>query len=83
LQPLTVMQRTDGSDDPQRQRVDWFSAQMTGRAPPRIVEPHKCAELAWHSLRALPERMPSYERVVLRGLASGNLPMFTANGFDR
>jgi 8-oxo-dGTP diphosphatase len=83
LQPLTVMQRTDGSDDPQRQRVDWFFSADDWSGAPRIVEPHKCAELAWHSLRALPERMPSYERVVLRGLASGNLPMFTANGFDR
>lgn len=64
LLPLTVMQRTDGSDDPQRQRVDWFFTADEWSGTPRIVEPHKYADIGWHSLRALPEPMPSYERVV-------------------
>ena len=81
LELLTVMQRTDGTDDPVEQRVDWFWAARTWTGTPVIREPHKCADLGWHPLGALPEPVPAYELVVLRGLAQGALPAATSFGF--
>jgi 8-oxo-dGTP diphosphatase len=45
------------------------------------MEPHKCAEVAWFPLFALPELMPRYERFVLNGLATDRLEPFTSFGF--
>ncbi|GAA4122009.1 hypothetical protein GCM10022415_25400 [Knoellia locipacati] len=81
LELLTVMQRTDGTDDPVEQRVDWFWASRAWTGTPVISEPHKCADLGWHPLGALPEPVPAYELVVLRGLALGSLPVATSFGF--
>lgn len=82
LEPLTVMQRTDGTSKPIDQRADWFFALSDWEGEPRIIESAKCAALAWHSLRDLPEAMPPHERFVLDGLAAGTLPKFTNVGFD-
>lgn len=81
LEPLTVMQRTDGTDDPIEQRVDWFFAARSWRGRPTVMEPAKCAELDWFDLDRLPTRIPGYEREVLQGLGAGRLPPFTHHGF--
>jgi len=81
LEPLTVMQRTDGTADPLEQRVDWFFAARRWDAHPQIQEPDKCAALAWHLLTHLPTPMPDYEQHVLRGMAAGTLASFTHHGF--
>ena len=71
LSPSAVMQRTDGTDNPIEQRVDWFFTCDAWEGEPRILEPHKCAELAWFDLAALPERMPAYERAALDAVRAG------------
>jgi 8-oxo-dGTP diphosphatase len=81
LEPLTVMQRTDLSDDPMEQRVDWFFAARVWRGHPRIMEPAKCASLEWHGLSNLPAPIPDYERTVLDGLSRGEQPPFSHHGF--
>lgn len=81
LEPLTVMQRTDGTADPLEQRVDWFFAAHRWNGEPRIQEPGKCAAVAWHLLTCLPTPMPNYEQQVLHDMALGNLSMFSQHGF--
>jgi len=81
LEPLTVMQRTDGTADLVEQRVDWFFAARRWEGQPQIREPEKCAALAWHRLTDLPAPMPDYERQVLHGFAAGTLAAFTHHGF--
>lgn len=68
LQLLTVMQRTDGSDDPIEQRVDWFWACDRFTGEPAVQEPSTCSGLGWFALDALPEPMPDYERHVIAAL---------------
>lgn len=82
LQLVTVMQRTDGTDNPREQRVDWFWTCREWAGEPSLREPHKAAELRWFDLHALPEHVPDYERLVLHGLESGCLSLDTAFGFD-
>lgn len=82
LLPLTVMQRTDGTDEPREQRIDWFFAAREWSGTPQVMEPHKCAEVAWHPLASLPDPIPTYERTVLTGLARSSLPVFTSHGFE-
>lgn len=43
LAPAMVMQRTDGTDNPVEQRVDWFFV-LRWRGQPTIQEPRKCEE---------------------------------------
>ena len=79
----TVMQRTDGTDDPREQRVDWFWTCREWAGEPSLREPHKASGLRWFDLHALPEQVPDYEQFVLHDLASGHLSLDTAFGFDR
>ncbi|GAA5206276.1 NUDIX domain-containing protein [Microbacterium kyungheense] len=81
LSAIAVMQRTDGTDDPIEQRVDWFFACDAWDGNPRILEPRKCAELAWFDLDALPERMPEYERTALQALRAGGSATLLDVGF--
>lgn len=81
LHLATVMQRTDGSDTPREQRVDWFWTAQTWRGDPRIVEPHKAGELRWFPLADLPLDVPGYERVVLDGLRHHDLAIDAAYGY--
>ncbi|MGP6176630.1 NUDIX domain-containing protein [Microbacterium sp. A196] len=81
LTPLTVMQRTDGTTAAIEQRVDWFFTASSWSGTPRIMEPAKCADIAWFPLRGLPDAMPAYERVVLDALAQSTLQPFTSYGF--
>lgn len=81
LRVATVMQRTDGSPDPNEQRVDWFFTATAWTGDPAIMEPAKCAEIAWFALDGLPSGIPDYERFVLDGLASGGPEPLTSYGF--
>ncbi|WP_460477641.1 NUDIX hydrolase [Brachybacterium huguangmaarense] len=83
LRLATIMQRTDGTDHPREQRVDWFWTCREWSGEPSLREPHKASEVQWFDLRALPDHVPDYERLVLHGLADGRLPLDTAFGFDR
>ena len=68
LVPSSVMHRTDGSDNPREQRVEWFFSCASWTGEPTILEPRKCAELRWFPLDDLPARIPDYERVALEWL---------------
>lgn len=81
LEPVTVMQRTDGTADPVEQRVDWFFTCRLWTGEPRLVEESKCSAVAWHSLHSLPAMIPQYERMVLETIFSGKGPLFSAYGF--
>lgn len=81
LEPVTVMQRTDGTADPEQQRVDWFFVARRWAGEPRVGEPRKCAALRWHELTRLPEPMPPHERTVLHELATGTPAPFSHHGF--
>lgn len=81
LTPVAVMQRTDGTDNPIEQRVDWFFVCGEWAGEPQILEPRRCAELAWFPLDALPDRMPDYEREALTALGEGGTATLLNHGF--
>jgi len=83
LRPATVMQRTDGTAAPIEQRADWFFTTTAWHGQPVVMEPDKCADIAWFPLDRLPDQIPGYERFVLDGLATGTLAPFTSFGFAR
>ncbi|MEO6019375.1 MAG: NUDIX domain-containing protein [Knoellia sp.] len=78
---VTVMHRTDGTDAPIEQRIDWFWTTTRWTGHPRICEPTTCADLRWHALDALPEPVPDYERRVIESLSNAPLPLITVHGF--
>ncbi len=82
LRLLTVMQRTDGTDTPREQRVDWFWAATTWAGNPEILEPTKNAQLAWCDLDQLPPLMPLYEQLMLACWWDQTLPLTCSFGFD-
>ncbi|MCZ7461226.1 NUDIX hydrolase [Streptomyces sp. WMMC940] len=60
LRVALVMQHRGPGDPP---RTGWFfEADGTGGGEPYNREPHKCSELAWHPLAALPDDMVAYCR---------------------
>lgn len=77
----SVMQRTDGTAEPREQRVDWFFVCDSWRGEPTILEPRKCAELAWFDLDALPERVPDYERLALAAIRDERTSTLLSFGF--
>lgn len=81
LTPVAVMQRTDGTDNPIEQRVDWFFVCDEWEGEPEILEPRKCAELSWFDLGAPPDRMPAYEREALVTLRAGAAATLLHHGF--
>lgn len=81
LTPIAVMQRTDGTDNPVEQRVDWFFVCDEWEGEPQILEPHKCAQLAWFDLDDLPGPMPAYERDALEALRAGATATLLSYGF--
>lgn len=80
LQFATAMQRTQ-HDLEIDERVDFFFTARSWSGEPRIVEPEKCAELAWFALDALPEPLVPHEAAVLAGLRDGDLAALTHFGF--
>jgi ADP-ribose pyrophosphatase YjhB (NUDIX family) len=73
------MQRTQHAD-PIDERIDFFFTARAWSGEPRIVEPAKCAALAWFPLAALPDPVVPHERVVLEGLGTG-IGGYTTFGF--
>lgn len=51
--------------DPIDERVDFFFTVRSWSGEPRVVEPDKCADLAWFALDELPEAMVPHERFAL------------------
>ncbi|MEZ5095556.1 MAG: NUDIX domain-containing protein [Nocardioides sp.] len=80
LELATVMHRTRHAD-PIDERVDFLFTARAWSGKPRIREPHKCAELRWCPLTALPEPVVPHERVVLEGVRAGGLAAYTTFGF--
>jgi|tagenome__1003787_1003787.scaffolds.fasta_scaffold20980851_6 8-oxo-dGTP diphosphatase len=82
IRALCAMQRTlPGVADPVEQRVDFFLTVERWQGEPTILEPGKCAALAWHRLDALPDRVVPHERHVLELLRHGAVPPVLAWGF--
>ena len=81
LTPLCAMHRTQRNGNPIDERVDYFFAATSWAGEPTILEPHKCAELRWFRLDALPEPVVPHELEVLRALRSGAVPPVMAHGF--
>ena len=65
-----TMQRTQHAEAID-ERVDWFFTARSWTGEPRIVEPHKAAELRWCPLADLPEPMVPHEAHALAHLGSG------------
>lgn len=82
LVPSSVMHRTDGSDNPREQRVEWFFSCASWTGEPTILEPRKCAELRWFPLDDLPARIPDYERVALEWLRDNDAVGLLSVGFS-
>jgi 8-oxo-dGTP diphosphatase len=80
LEFVTSMQRTRGGE-PIDERVDFFFTTRAWSGEPRIVEPEKCASLAWFPLSALPKPVVPHELQVLRGIIEGAVPPYTTFGF--
>ncbi len=77
---VTSMQRTrhDLAID---ERVDFFFTARSWSGEPRIVEPHKCAELRWCPLDDLPDPVVPHERRVLDALREGTVTPYSTFGF--
>jgi 8-oxo-dGTP diphosphatase len=82
LEPLCTMHRTDGTDRPVEQRVDFFfrATRWTG-GDPVLGEPDKMSALEWFALSALPEPVVPHERLVLRQLLTESVPPVLTYGF--
>lgn len=80
LAPLCAMHRT-GRGDPVDERVDYFFTASSWSGQPRIVEPHKCADLRWFRLDDLPSPVVPHERRVLEALRAGPVPAILTHGF--
>jgi 8-oxo-dGTP diphosphatase len=82
VRPLCAMQRTlPAVDDPVEQRVDFFFTTDHWHGEPVILEPGKCAALAWHRLDDLPDPMVPHEQVILELLHRGAVPPVLSWGF--
>ncbi len=81
LTPLCAMHRTGSSPRPIDQRVDFFFECCSWSGEPRLMETDKAAELGWFALDALPEPVVPHEKVVLDGLAAGDLSPVLTFGF--
>ena len=77
---VTAMQRTRGGE-PIDERIDFFFTARSWAGEPRIVEPHKCADLRWCALDELPVPVVPHERSVLEALRAGTTTAYTTFGF--
>lgn len=83
LRASSVMQRTDGSELPLEQRVDWFFSCRRWSGVPEIREPLKAAELRWFDLAELPSALSGFERLALDWLRMHDEVGLLAHGFSR
>ena len=74
-----TMQRTQGGE-PIDERVDFFFTARSWTGEPRIIEPHKCAELRWSSLDDLPHPVVPHEAFALSRLGCDQ--RYLSHGFD-
>ena len=81
LTAVAVMQRTDGTDSPHEQRVDWFFTCDAWENEPVIMEPAKCAKLRWFDLADLPDQVPDYEQIALDAVRNGQTATLLSVGF--
>ncbi len=81
LEPLTAMHRTHANGRAVDERVDFFFACSRWQGEPRRLEPHKCADLRWFAVDALPEPVVPHEHAVLDLLRTGALPPILTHGF--
>lgn len=75
-----TMQRTQHAD-PIDERVDFFFTARSWTGEPRIVEPHKCAELRWFPLGDLPQPTVPHEAHALSRLDGSE--RYLTFGFDK
>jgi len=78
---VTTMQRTRGGE-PIDERVDFFFTARSWTGEPRIMEPHKCADLRWCPLDALPDPVVPHELHVVQGIIGGELAAYTTFGWQ-
>lgn len=74
LEPLTTLHRLWPGGPQIEQRCDVFFRARRWTGEPTILEPHRCADMRWFRLDALPEPVVPHERAVLAYLAAGDLP---------
>ena len=74
-----TMQRTQGGE-PIDERVDFFFTARSWAGEPRIIEPHKCAELRWCSVDDLPHPVVPHEAFALSRLGCDQ--RYLSHGFD-
>ncbi|MFC6288222.1 NUDIX domain-containing protein [Nocardioides sp. GCM10027113] len=80
LEFVTSMHRTRGGE-PIDERIDFFFTARSWTGEPRIVEPHKCADMGWFRLDTLPDPVVPHERRVLEALRLGITTPYTTFGF--
>lgn len=78
---VTAMQRTRGGE-PIDERIDFFFTARSWTGEPTVVEPHKCADLRWCPLDALPDPVVPHERQVLEAIRTGTTTAYSTFGFD-
>jgi 8-oxo-dGTP pyrophosphatase MutT (NUDIX family) len=81
LEPWCAMQRRRPTGDPLDERVDYFFTATSWSGEPRIIEPHKSADLRWFPLAALPDPVVPHELVVLESIRAGAVPPILVHGF--
>jgi 8-oxo-dGTP pyrophosphatase MutT (NUDIX family) len=74
LEPLTTLHRFIPGGPQIEQRCDWFFRARRWTGEPTRLEPHRCADMRWFALDALPEPVVPHELTVLRHLAHGTTP---------
>lgn len=80
LRPLCTMHRTQG-EEPVDQRVDYFLLATSWSGEPRIMEEHKCSDLRWFDLDALPHPVVPHELHVIRRMTDGTLEPIVTHGY--
>ena len=73
--------RLPSTGDPVDERVDYFLTATSWSGVPRVLEPHKCAELRWCNLSGLPSPVVPHELRVLESLRGGSVQPILVHGF--
>lgn len=68
MRMVHLIHRYDGDE-----RMSFFFSPTHWSGEPRNLEPHKCSELGWHALGALPEPMVPYVRHAIEQVLAGHV----------